>query len=513
MPLPFDMLAVMLYLGWYAGEPPRSHPPLMDAALLCLAALAVMALFAGLCNFVAVRALRRPGRSLAARRRIAANAEFAVRAAQVGLFALLLRESAFPWSLAEAAGVAPDSAGGHMFLVELFGLLPYVGLFFAAWLPLYTLHKTVSYGTWTRRSFILNKSRYSLYMIAAWAPLAFLADLLTEYLFALPFLFVGAAWMFPAALARLWGCKPLPPGETMDLVRSLEKEAGAEFSKIFLWEPGGGAMNAAAVGLAKPFRYLFLTPGLIRGMTRDELSAVVLHELGHVRHRHLVFYLLTTLGGMNAAVVAGALLPLDSSAERFFATAVLILAYFRVVFGWLSRNMERQADLFALEHARAAAPLANALEKIGIAAGHVRLAESWHHLGIAERVDFLRRAERFPELASAHNAGVRMLKAGGYAASLFTIGFLMLETAPGLFAVPPAAPADESARIEQAHWRRVSALMPGDTAARLHLAYSLAGRPGGKGEAIRLADEAAATATTPEERAAAEKLLSSLLEE
>ncbi len=38
----------------------------------------------------------------------------------------------------------------------------------------------------------------------------------------------------------------------------------------------------------------------------------------------------------------------DGRTEQFILTVLLIVAYFRFVFGWLSRNMERQADLFAL---------------------------------------------------------------------------------------------------------------------------------------------------------------------
>ncbi len=477
MPLPFDMLVVMLYLGWYAETPPDAPAAGAGAgALLCLAAMAAAAGIAAVCNLLALRALRKQGRGQAGRRRIAANAELAVRVAQAGLFAAVLHLSDFPWAVAAAFGAetGAGAGGSPVFLVQLLGILPYAGVFFAGWLPLYPLHRTVSSGVWTRGSFILNKARYNLYMLAAWAPFALFADLFIEHAAALPVLFAAAAWLFPAALAKLWGCTPLPEGETMELVREMEKAAGTGFSRVFLWEPGGGAMNAAAVGLARPFRYLFLTPGLLRGLTRDELAAVILHELGHVRHRHLIFYLFTTMGGVNAAVLAGALLPLESSTGRFLATAALILLYFRFVFGWLSRNMERQADLFALDEfameagadERPSRPLANALEKLGIAAGGVRLAASWHHLGIAERVDFLRRAERELLLINRHNDHVRVLKAGGYLASLAAMAFFLSLAVPEFtpwFLRQPRRQGSADAggeALERAHWRRVSALLP-----------------------------------------------------
>ncbi len=464
MPIPFDMLAVMLFLGWYAESPPESVPAPGRVALYCLGALLLTALASATINFIALRLFRSPGRSAASRRRIAGEAEALLRLALFAAFALLLRLSHFPWSAGEALGVRADEDGGHLFPIQLLGLLPYVCLFFAAWLPAYPLHRAGNCGVWTRRSFLLHKARYNLYILVAWLPFAFLADLLAEYLYLLPALFAAAAWVFPAALAKLWGCTPLRPGETTDLVRGLEERTGAAFSKIFLWEPGGGAMNAAAVGLARPFRYLFLTPGLVRGLEREELEAVILHELGHVRHRHLLFYLFTTLAGVNAAVLAGALLPLEGSAARFLATGALVLGYFRFVFGWLSRNMERQADLFSLERTGSARPLANALEKLGLAAGGIRLAASWHHLGIAERVDFLRRAERDPALRRAHNGGVRMVMATGYLASFGLLALFLHEAAPALFPTQPGASAAHAARDdrEAAHWRRVAALLPAD---------------------------------------------------
>ncbi|MCD7895429.1 MAG: M48 family metallopeptidase, partial [Planctomycetaceae bacterium] len=392
MPIPFDMLLVMLFIGYYSETPVGNPPPVGQAALVVAGAMAVMLAASAVVNRLACGRYERPGRTASQNRRLSADVELVVRLILTIVYGVAIFESALPWSLARAlgTGTAPES-----FAILVFGLAPYVALFFCAWLPMYGFHRRSSFGRWTRRSFLVYKARYNLYMLVAWLPFALLAEWLGEFLVVLPVLFLAAAWAFPAVLARTWGCTPVTDERILESVHRLEKSSGVRFSKIYLWEPGGGnTQNAAAVGIFRPFRYLFLTPALIRNMRPEELEAVVLHELGHIYHRHLLFYLFTSLAGINLAVIAGALLPLSGSTERFIVTGAFVLFYFRFVFGWLSRNMERQADLFAFAKAGNPDDLANALEKLGLSAGNIRNAASWHHLGIAERGDFLRRAER-----------------------------------------------------------------------------------------------------------------------
>lgn len=508
MPLPFDMLAVMLFIGYYAETPDAAPPSPGRALAVVLAAVAAMLVFSAGVNAVALRLLRRP-RSVASRRSISAHADIILRMALTGLFAAALMESSLPWSLTKHWGL---NAGSESFAVQMFGLAPYVLLFFAAWLPMYRLHRDTVPGRWTRRNFLVHKARYNLYMLIAWVPFAFLADWLGEFMVTLPFLFLAAAWAFPYLLARAWGCRRLPEGEIADSIRRLEDKAGVRFSRVYLWEPGGGSVqNAAAVGIFPPFRYLFLTPALVRGMNADELEAVILHELGHVERKHLLFYLFTSLAGINFAVLAGLMLPL-APAERFILTVAMVLFYFRFVFGWLSRNMERQADLFSLEKSGSSRGLVNALEKLGLAAGNVRLASSWHHLGIAERVDWLRNAERHPILVRAHNAKVRRLMAGGYMLSFLLIAGMVWMVATDL-SVPASGPQSPvSAREDQAHWRRVTRLMPDDAEAALELAHRLARDAAGRDEAFALAMKARNLAGSGETRDAADKLLRDLRE-
>ncbi|MDR1611439.1 MAG: M48 family metalloprotease [Planctomycetota bacterium] len=505
MLIPFDLIAAMLFLGFYIAKPDPAPPAAAYSAAVIAAFAAAFALAGGGLDFLALRHVRTGGRTLAERRLAAASAENLLRVLLVAGYACALELSSFPWAMAERLGLY---AGGGSFWIQLLALAPYALYFVCVWLPMYGLHRETFPGKWTRRSFLVHKARYNLVLLVAWIPFAAFSEWVTDALIALPFLVFAAAWTFPYLLVKLWGCKPIADPELLALVDGLEKRAGARFSRVYMWEPGGGRMqNAAAVGILPPFRYLFLTPALVAGLRRDELEAVVLHELGHIKKRHLLFYLVTTLAGINVAAIIGGFLPLDGELERFAITVALLLFYFRFVFGWLSRNMERQADLFSLATTGSAVSLVNALEKLGISAGNVRNARSWHHLGIAERVRFLRLAERDPKPYLMHEEGCRRIAVAGYAfsiAALAFIGYALFETS---LHVAHAAPARHR---EIAHWRRVTQLLPGSAVGRLELAYRLASDPATREEAKRLAAEALRLSSASEERKAAEKLLDEL---
>ncbi|MCD7895684.1 MAG: hypothetical protein LUG50_03295, partial [Planctomycetaceae bacterium] len=127
-------------------------------------------------------------------------------------------------------------------------------------------------------------------------------------------------------------------------------------------------------------------------------------------------------------------------------------------------------------------------------------------LGVAERVDFLRRAERHRGLVDRHNRHVAVIKRTGYAASVIIIAglaFLVYGEMSRLPSAPPAA-------ADVAHWRRVRTLLPDDPVAPLALAYRLAGDGGRLDEAAELARQAQLLSDEPELRNAAAKLLEDL---
>ena len=161
----------------------------------------------------------------------------------------------------------------------------------------------------------------------------------------------------------------------------------------------------------------------------EEMDGVVAHEAGHVRYGHLWFYLMFFLGymcilavffrfvwtGLDWLSIANPELYQTLSSSKIIPAVltccvlVLLIVYFRLLFGALSRAFERQADAYALESIGRPEPLISALERISLSSGDIRDLPSWHHGSIADRVAFLAASAADPSHLAAHHGRVKRL--------------------------------------------------------------------------------------------------------
>jgi len=276
--------------------------------------------------------------------------------------------------------------------------------------------------------------------------------------------FLLMAVFFPIALVRLWGCRSLQQGPARRAIEQMLADMGLAVRDICLWPViEGRALTAGIMGLVRRARFLLVTPALLENLTTEELRAVVAHEYGHVRYRHLWLYLLVFAG---FAFLAQALMPVTVywllGTDTFYRLVestgadpgemlsflgcvpmfVVLLLYFRYLFGFFMRNFERQADIAALEETGSGRVLAAVLEKIAILAGNIRDEANWHHFGIGERIDFLLRAEADYRVAARHHLKVRA-----------AVVLLVLAMAAGFFLYSRAMPAvtrTDAARFSEA---------------------------------------------------------------
>ena len=180
---------------------------------------------------------------------------------------------------------------------------------------------------------------------------------------------------------------------------------------------------------AAPAGLVFFYSGLIETMrTENELLSVLAHEIGHVRRFHLVLYVTLFLGFSLLAGGLGRLLPhFVLSGELFYRLLeilplapetllgvlvsapllVLLIVWFRFVFGYFMRNFERQADLYVFRVQGTGRPLVASFERIATLGGGNREEKNWHHFGLGERVAFLERCETDPTLIVRHDRKVR----------------------------------------------------------------------------------------------------------
>ncbi|MGD8989505.1 MAG: M48 family metalloprotease [Syntrophobacterales bacterium] len=249
----------------------------------------------------------------------------------------------------------------------------------------------------------------------------------------------------PPLVIRLWSCKPLPPGSKRSLIEKFCQEQNFQVREIVLWPSSGGVfLTAGVMGLLRYFRYLLVTDGLLNILSDDELRAVLAHEMGHVKERHLFFYLIFLLGYLILAyplstvsflLVLTSDLPLillgkgDPEYLTFISVLstlpllLLLVFYFRFLFGFFIRNFERQADLYVFGVMGRPFPLISALEKVALYSGNIRDVPSWHHFSIKQRVDFLAAAESNRSLLRRHRLKLRRALVG-YLAGVAAVGVI-----------------------------------------------------------------------------------------
>lgn len=317
------------------------------------------------------------------------------------------------------------------------GLLLYVGLQTMCWYWGYPLYRVIHQSRMSRWAFIRGHISFNGALLVPWLLVslasdlidrldhfAFLKTVLGEYLsFAssLALFIVVAPWI----MVRLWRCESLPPSETRSELEQFCAEQRFYLGDFKIWPLfGGETLTAGIVGALPPLRYILITRGLLALLNRDELKAVVAHEMGHARRLHLPFFLLFFLGYAALTFAYSDLLLLflmkqdlflrwsfagDSNQLSLISMAyslpvlLIFLVYFRFVFGFFLRNSERQADLYALKLIGHPFTLISSLEKIAVMSGQTQDLPNWHHFSIRERVTFLLQCHERPILARRHN--------------------------------------------------------------------------------------------------------------
>ncbi|MBP9528638.1 MAG: M48 family metallopeptidase [Laribacter sp.] len=187
-------------------------------------------------------------------------------------------------------------------------------------------------------------------------------------------------WLFPTVIAPVFNrFEPLQDGELKQRIDALLARCGFRSSGVFVIDGSKRSShgNAYFTGFGAAKRIVFYDT-LIRQLDPDEIEAVLAHELGHFRLRHvakritvtlgLALVLLWILGGLATlpAFYAGLGVPTPSPAAALllFMLVVPVLTFpFTPLASWSSRQHEFEADAFAAGHASAAC-LVSALTKL-----------------------------------------------------------------------------------------------------------------------------------------------------
>ncbi len=327
-------------------------------------------------------------------------------------------------------------------LVNIGGLVVFLCLFAIVWGRACKSYERVFARKYRSSVFIFSNLKSNLPIVIPWMVLTFCYDII---------LFIDIPWFqelmksawgdaiffgmflvfvitfFPPLVRKLWGCKKLNSGPLYTHLKEFCRKQNFN-ADLYVWPLfEGRVITAGVMGIVPGLRYILITPALVETMTIEELDAVMAHEIGHVKRFHLLLYVFL-IGGF---VLAGGFLGeplyyLFFSRDYFYSfvgmtglspevlrniavavpALVFLLVYFRYIFGYFMRNFERQADLHVFPVLGSGDAIISAFEKIAILSGNIRDKPSWHHFGIGERIDFLKKCEKEPVEIQRHNRKV-----------------------------------------------------------------------------------------------------------
>lgn len=165
----------------------------------------------------------------------------------------------------------------------------------------------------------------------------------------------------------------------VETVRKLADKAQIGMPEVGIFE---GAPNAFATGAFKNSSLVAVSTGLLQGMTREEIEAVIGHEIAHVANGDMVTMTLIQ-GVMNTFVVFLSRVigyAVDSFLRRgsdsnsgpgigyYVSTIVLdiVLGFAAaIVVAWFSRHREFRADAGSAQLLGRKQPMMNALARLG----------------------------------------------------------------------------------------------------------------------------------------------------
>lgn len=466
------IFAVLLSLPGRAIVHPVYAPLTEPAATLAVMGLLSLLLPLGLGwgSWKCVRLLRRPG-GFARASALFGRVHGAMRLGMLLFFGLLISQTGWlrlverDWSLAR-----------WPLLDELVVVAPVLVASILSWLLLYPADRALRHAAtagfadqmgqpiWSLGQYLDFQVRNQVLTVVVPMSLFVLAaDLMARYgrslvrwsdLLWLPeaVLAVVAGAIFvvsPVMLRYIWRTQRLADSPLRDRLEETCRRLGLRYRDILVWKSHGSMVNAAVMGLLPPLRYILLSDGLLDHLSGEQVEAVFGHEAGHVRERHITYYMIFAIASMVAVSLAGDGLGrgFELSPETVqILVAAMVAFLWIVVFGWISRRFERQADLHGvrcLDGSIAACDLpcwrhnmtgadkggerlcttgaqvfASALEAVAALNGISKYARSWRHSSIASRQDFVRQAAMYPQTLERFERMIRRIKTGLLAVTL-----------------------------------------------------------------------------------------------
>lgn len=286
-----------------------------------------------------------------------------------------------------AQGFGPVATGAG-FMLSAFFLLAALDIPFELY-RIFRIEARFGFNKMTPALYLADVVKKTLLFIALGAPLIAAALWLMQAMganwwWAVWLLWVGFSltllWAYPAFIAPLFNrFRPLTESDLAARVQQLLARCGFQSRGIFVMDGSRRSAhgNAYFTGLGRNKRIVFFDT-LLETLEPPEIEAVLAHELGHFKRRHvikrIVFLFGFGLAGLallnylmqtpSFYVAFGLSVPSTHAALTLFMLVTPVFTfYLQPLFAWTSRRHEFEADAYAAQQADAAA-LRRALVKL-----------------------------------------------------------------------------------------------------------------------------------------------------
>ncbi len=178
------------------------------------------------------------------------------------------------------------------------------------------------------------------------------------------------SWLFPTLIAPLFNTfTPMAEGNLKQRIQTLLERCGFQSNGIFIMDGSkrSGHGNAYFTGLGNHKRIVFYDT-LINSLEDEELEAVLAHELGHFKRKHVIKMLIaSSLMSFISFAILGWLinelwfyqgLGVQQSSNAvalllFMLVSPVFTTFMQPISAYFQRQFEFEADDFAAEHAQA----------------------------------------------------------------------------------------------------------------------------------------------------------------
>lgn len=218
------------------------------------------------------------------------------------IFLLMLSLGVFVWFQDVAEGLFDNVRLQILTFLGLYFLVSFVIGIVTSYYQTFMIEEEYGFNKTTKRTFVTDKIKSFLLTIVFGGGLVFLLIVINDHAGDLFFLFAWLALVVIFLLVNLTYVRlflplfnkvtPLEDGELKDAIHEFANGVGYEVATIGVMDASkrSSRLNAFFSGMGK-LKKIVLYDTLIEKMSTEQIVAVLAHEIGHAKHKHIWFNL------------------------------------------------------------------------------------------------------------------------------------------------------------------------------------------------------------------------------